>query len=345
MTLRIGVIGTGAIGQDHIRRISQTLTGGEIVALTDVNAEQANAVVKKFNLNAKVYQNGHELIQANEVDAVMVTSWGPTHEEFVLASIAAGKPVFCEKPLATTAEGCKRIVDAEIAFGKPLVQVGYMRRYDQGYRALKNVIDSGKIGEPLMVHCAHRNPTVPSTYTGDMAIVDTFIHEIDVLRWLLNDDYVSVQVVAPRKTRNALPHLQDPLIVLLETAKGVRIDGEIFVNCQYGYDIQCQVVGEAGIANLPEPSSVILRSEAKLSTEILVDWKDRFIESYDVELQDWIHSTLKGEVNGPNAWDGYVAAVTSDACLEAKQSSQIVPISLPERPAFYNKDLTLVGGK
>lgn len=345
MTLRVGVIGTGAIGQDHIRRITNTLSGAEIVAVTDVNAEQAHNVVKNQKLNAKVYENGHDLINAPEVDAILVTSWGPTHEEFVLASIAVGKPVFCEKPLATTAEGCKRIVEAEIAFGRPLVQVGYMRRYDQGYRALKNVIDSGKIGEPLMVHCAHRNPTVPASYTRDMAIVDTFIHEIDVLRWLLNDDYVSVQIVSPRKTRNALEHLQDPLIVMLETAKGVRIDGEIFVNCQYGYDIQCQVVGETGIANLPEPSSVLLRSEAKLSTEIMTDWKERFIESYDVELQDWINSTLKGEVNGPTAWDGYAAAVTADACLEARDSGQIVSISLPERPAFYDKNLSLVGGK
>jgi myo-inositol 2-dehydrogenase/D-chiro-inositol 1-dehydrogenase len=344
VTLKLGVIGTGAIGQDHIRRITNTLSGAEIFAVTDVNAEQAYAVVKNEKINAKVYENGHEVIRAAEVDAVLVTSWGPTHEEFVLASIAAGKPVFCEKPLATTAEGCMRIVEAEVAFGKPLVQVGYMRRYDQGYRALKNVIVSGKIGEPLMVHCAHRNPSVPSSYTGDMAIVDTFIHEIDVLRWLLNDDYVSVQVVSPRKTRHALEHLQDPLIVLLETAKGVRINGEIFVNCQYGYDIQCQVVGEKGTANLPEPSSVILRSEAKLSTEILTDWKQRFIDSYDLELQDWINSTLKGEVNGPTAWDGYVAAVTSDACLHAKQTGQIVPISIAERPAFYDKNLNLVGG-
>ncbi|RBW69309.1 Gfo/Idh/MocA family protein [Bacillus taeanensis] len=342
MTLKLGVIGTGAIGQEHIRRITNTLSGAKIVAVTDVNAENANAVIENEKLDAKFYEDGHALINAAEVDAVIVTSWGPTHEEFVLASIAAGKPVFCEKPLATTAEGCKRIVEAEVAFGKPLVQVGYMRRYDQGYRALKNVIDNGKVGEPLMVHCAHRNPTVPSSYTGDMAIVDTFIHEIDVLRWLLNDDYVSVQVVAPRKTSNALEHLQDPLIVLLETEKGVRIDGEIFVNCQYGYDIQCQVVGETGTANLPEPSSVILRSEAKLSTEILVDWKQRFIESYDVELQDWINSTLKGEVNGPTAWDGYAAAVTADACLEAKQTGKIVPISMPERPDFYNKSGALV---
>src|SRR5205823_4792743 len=129
------------------------------------------------------------------------------------------------------------------AHGKPLVQVGYMRRYDQGYRALKEVIDNGKIGEPLMVHCAHRAPSV-SNFSGDMAITDAFVHEIDVLRWLLNDDYVSAQVILPRKTRFADNGLQDPHVVLLETTRGIRIDTEIFVNCQYGYDIQCQVVGE-----------------------------------------------------------------------------------------------------
>ena len=126
-----------------------------------------------------------------------------------LAAIAAGKPVFCEKPLAVTAEGCKRIVDAEAAKGKRLVQVGFMRPYDQGYRALKNVITSGEIGEPLMLHCAHRNPRVGENYTTNMAITDTLIHEIDVLRWLLDDDYVSVQVVFPRKAKHAKAHLKE----------------------------------------------------------------------------------------------------------------------------------------
>ncbi len=343
MTLRIGVIGTGAIGRDHIHRITYTLSGAKIVAVTDVNHEQANAVVENEKIEAKVYSNGHDVIHAADVDAILVTSWGPTHEEFVLASIAAGKPVFCEKPLATTAKGSLKIVEAEVAHGKPLVQVGYMRRYDQGYLALKNVIDNGKIGEPLMVHCAHRNPSV-TNFGGDMAITDSFVHEIDVLRWLLDDDYVSAQVIAPRITRMAEKGLQDPLIILLETTKGIRIDTEIFVNCQYGYDIQCQVVGETGIANLPEPSSVLLRSEAKLSTEILTDWKQRFIDSYDAELQDWINSVLKGEINGPSAWDGYVQAVTADACINAKHSGQIVSISMPERPSFYDRNLSVAGG-
>ena len=92
------------------------------------------------------------------VDAIIVASWGPTHEEYVLAGIAAGKQVFCEKPLATTREACERILDAEVAAGRRLVMVGFMRRYDDGYRAMKEALDRGDIGAPLVFHSAHRNP-------------------------------------------------------------------------------------------------------------------------------------------------------------------------------------------
>lgn len=337
MTLNIGVIGTGAIGRDHIRRCSKVLQGGRIVAVNDINRDSATKVVSELKLDAQVYDNGHDLIRATDVQAVLVTSWGPSHEEFVLAAIAAGKPVFCEKPLAVTAQGCKNIVEAEAKRGKRLVQVGFMRPYDRGYRALKQVLTSGQIGEPLMLHCAHRNPTVGEAYTTDMAITDTLIHEIDVLRWLLDDDYVSVQVVFPRKSSKTYSHLKDPQIVLLETAKGTRIDVEIFVNCQYGYDIQCEIVGESGIARLPEPSSVQMRSAAKLSTEILTDWKERFIDAYDVELQAFINDVQTGKLTGPSAWDGYAAAVAADACIAAQLSGEIVPIRLPARPDFYGK--------
>ncbi|WPP00036.1 Gfo/Idh/MocA family oxidoreductase [Pseudomonas sp. HR96] len=335
MTVNLGVIGTGAIGTDHIRRCHLALSGARVVAVNDINAEQARKAVAGLGIDAEVYANAQDLIDAENVHAILVTSWGPSHEELVLAAIAAGKPVFCEKPLAVTAAGCLRIVEAEQAHGKRLVQVGYMREYDQGYLALKAVIDSGQIGEPLMLHCAHRNPTVPQAYGTSMAITDTLIHELDVLRWLLDDDFVSAQVIFPRTTRHTHSQLRDPQIVLLETVKGVRIDVEVFVNCRYGYDIQCQVVGEEGIASLPEPSSVQLRSGAKLSTEILMDWKDRFIQAYDVELQAFIGSVSSGQIGGPSAWNGYAAAVAADACMQAQESGEIVPIKMPERPAFY----------
>lgn len=338
MTVRIGVIGTGMIGRDHTRRIQQVLAGAEVVALSDYNPDSGRAVQVDLAPDAKLYEKGEDLIAAEDVDAVLVCSTGSTHEAYVLAAIAAGKPCFCEKPLATTAEGALRIVDAEVAHGKRLVQVGFMRRYDAGYRMLKQAVDN-EIGTPLMVHAAHRNPTVPEQYVTPMAIHDTLIHEIDVFRWLLDDDYVSAQVVFPRKSSHAHDRVADPQIVLLETAKGIRIDVEIFVNCRYGYDIQCQVVGEEGLVNLPDPMAVTLRKAARLQSEILTDWKDRFIDSYDVELQDFITAAAKGTAAGPTSWDGYVAAISSDACVEAQEKSgQIIPISLPDRPALYDKD-------
>lgn len=335
MTLQIGVVGCGAIGQDHIRRLTCTLSGARVVAVNDIDPQQAQQAVTAYGLNAEVYVDGHALIDAPDVQAVLVTSWGPTHEEFVLKSIARGKPVFCEKPLAVTAEGCMRIIEAEQAHGRRLVQVGFMRPYDAGYRALKAVIDSGTIGAPLMLHCAHRNPSVGERYTTDMAITDTLIHELDVLRWMLGEDYVSAQVVYPKRSRSASPHLADPQIVLLETTSGVRIDVEIFVNCQYGYDIQCEVVGESGIAKLPDPPTVSLKHAARNGSAIMTDWKERFIASYDVELQAFIDGVRNGALTGPSSWDGYAAAVAADACVLAQKSGKVEQITLPAQPAFY----------
>lgn len=336
MTLKLGVIGTGAIGQEHIRRCSKVLQGAQVVAVSDINVDGAKAAIARLGIDAEVFANGHDVVKSPNVDAVLVTSWDPTHEEFTLAAIEAGKPVFCEKPLAMSAAGCRRIVDAEIRFGKRLVQVGFMRPYDSGYRALKDVITKGEIGEPLMLHCAHRNPTVPENYTTDMAITNTLIHELDVLRWLTEDDYKSVQVVFPRSTSKTHAKLRDPQVVLFETRKGIRIDVEIFVNCAYGYDIQCEVVGEEGIAKLPEPSAVQMRKNASLSTAILTDWKDRFIDAYDVELQAFINDATAGKLTGPSAWDGYAASVAADACHKAQESGAIEPVELPPRPAFYH---------
>ena len=125
--------------------------------------------------------------------------------------------------------------------------------------------------------------------------------------------------------------------VAKQDAKGTLIDGEVFVNCQYGYDIQCEVVGETGIARLPEPSAVQMRKSASLSTAILTDWKDRFIKAYDVELQAFINDVKAGQLHGPSAWDGYAASVAADACIKAQGTSEPVEVTLPECPAFYKR--------
>jgi myo-inositol 2-dehydrogenase/D-chiro-inositol 1-dehydrogenase len=322
MTLRIGVIGTGMIGTAHIRRISQVLSGAEITAVTDADLEVAKQIAQDLP-DAEVFDTGHTLIGSGRVDAVLVTSWGPTHEEFVLAAIAAGKPVFCEKPLATTAEACRRIIAAEVAAGRRLVQVGFMRRYDAAYRALKVAIESGEVGAPLLYHSAHRNPAVPSSYTSDMAIVDTAVHDFDIARWLLGEEFVAIRVV-PAKQNSLGNGLQDPLLIVVETQSGVLVDVETSVNIRYGYDIRGEVVGEQGVAALARPDRVP------------ADWRERFDAAFDTELQEWIDTISSGaEPAGPSAWDGYAATVVCDAGVRSLTTGDRVAVVLADKPALY----------
>ena len=298
MTINVGVIGVGMIGQDHIRRLTHVLSGARVSAVTDVDIDRAKSVATGLPA-AKALQTGAELVTDSEVDAVVVASWGPTHEEYVLACIEAGKQVFCEKPLATTREACERIVDAEVAAGKRLVMVGFMRRYDDGYLAMKETIESGGIGTPLMFHSAHRNPAVPPHYVNDMIINDTCVHDVDVARWLLDDEIVAARVLVPRHSSLAGDHLTDPIMFVFETARGALVDVEASVNIQYGYDIRGEVVGERGTVALADSNRAVLRSDRRWSGGVPEDWRERFLRAYDVELQEWIDAAAAGRSTGP----------------------------------------------
>ena len=252
MTVRVGIVGAGMIGQEHAHRLSGQ-AGAQVTAVADADQGRAEQVARSVP-GAQPLRTGHDVIGSGAVDAVLVTSSGPSHEEFVLAAVGAGKPVFCEKPLAPTPEACLRIVEAELAAGRRLVQVGFMRRYDDGYQAMKRALDDGLIGTPLLAHCVHRNAASPPTYTSDMPFTDSAVHEMDIVRWLLADEVTALSVVAARRSRYAPGQLQDPQLLLMETAAGVHIDVELFVNCQYGYDVRCELVGETGTVSLAAPA-------------------------------------------------------------------------------------------
>jgi len=337
MNVRVGVIGVGMIGQDHIRRITQVLTGGSVTAINDVDAARAGQVAAGLP-GATTHDTAQDLIADPNVDAVLVASWGPAHEEQVIAAIAAGKPVFCEKPLAPSSDACLRIMDAEMAAGRRLVQVGFMRRYDAGYRAMKATLDDGDIGAPLLMHCAHRNPSVPPYgFTTDMIISDSAVHEIDVVRWLFGEEIAAASVLRPRRSGRAAADMQDPLVLLLEMASGVLVDDELFLNAQYGYDVRGEIVGETGTVALADVSEVTVRTANRHGGRVPVDWRDRFIRAYDAELQDWLNALAAGTSAGPSSWDGYAAAAVTDAALEALRTGQRTAVSMAERPEFYAK--------
>jgi myo-inositol 2-dehydrogenase/D-chiro-inositol 1-dehydrogenase len=203
---------------------------------------------------------------------------------------------------------------------------------------MKAAIDDGSIGTPLLMHCAHRNPSAPPYgFTTDMIISDSSVHEIDIVRWLFGEEIVAANVLRPRRSGHAPEGVQDPLILLLEMAGGALVDDELFVNAQYGYDVRGEVVGETGTVALADTSEVIVRTGNQHGGRVPVDWRDRFIHAYDVELQDWLNAVAAGTATGPTAWDGYAAAAVTDAALAALASGQRTTVTMPERPDFYVK--------
>ncbi len=334
--LRIGVVGAaGFIGRDHIHRLTTSINHATVVAVSDLDPEKTQAVAD--TCGAKVYTDGIALINDPDVDAIVVTSWDPTHAQFVRAAIAAGKPVFCEKPLASTLEDCSEVLKDEIASGKHLVQVGFMRRFDPGYLEMKSIIDSGKLGKPLMVHCKSRTPVTPPKHTTRMHATNVIPHEIDILRWLLDDEFDQAQVIMGRSSCYAPEGLQDPQLMLLTTKQGVVVDVEVAVNAHYGYDIQCEVVCENGTVSLPEPARATVCVDESCQHAIMNDWSKRFVEAYQDEFQTWVDSCLEngGVPTGSNAWDGFVACAVVDKLADAQDTKLMEAVELPERPAFY----------
>jgi myo-inositol 2-dehydrogenase / D-chiro-inositol 1-dehydrogenase len=335
VTVRVGVIGTGMIGTQHVHRLAGEVVGSSVAAVFDVATDRAAALAAE--VGARAADAWSDVVGDPDVDAVLIASPGDLHAEQVLACLAAGKPVLCEKPLATRAGDALKIVDAEVAAGRRLVQVGFMRRYDAGFRDVKATIDSGAIGEPLLAHAVHRNPSVPQTFVGEMSLTDSLVHEFDTFRWLFGQEIVATTVVAVRNSPVAA-HLRDPQIVLLELANGAVVDAESFVNCRYGYDVRCEVVGSTGTVALDNPRTTVVLRDGRRGETVPPDWGVRFGQAYADELQAWVDALAGGAQVAPgasDAWDGYAAIAVAETAVASFAKHARTAVQLVDRPALY----------
>ncbi|WP_371552336.1 Gfo/Idh/MocA family oxidoreductase [Streptomyces sp. NBC_00554] len=332
--LGVAVLGAGHMGADHIRRIDRVVGGARIAAVADPDTGRAKDVVTGID-GVSVHADATAALDAPGVQAVLIASPGPAHEEALLAAFARGLPVLCEKPMVPDSAGALRVVEAEARLGRRLVQVGFMRRYDAEYQRLKSLLDSGRLGRPLMLHCTHRNVSSPPGFTTAMLVNSSVSHEIDAARWLLDQELTAVTVLRPRSSSHAPEGLVDPQLVLFETAEGALVDVEIFVNSGFGYQVRCEAVCETGSARIGDEHTMVVTTAGGAYEEVAQDYLVRFADAYDREVQAWVDATREGRVTGPSAWDGYASSAVAEAGVRAQESGGRVTVELAPRPELY----------
>jgi myo-inositol 2-dehydrogenase / D-chiro-inositol 1-dehydrogenase len=332
MAVRIGIIGVGVMGADHARTLVSHVPGCVLQAIFDADTERAALVAAETGA-VSIAGDPLSLINSGNVDAIIIASPDNTHRELTLACIAANKPVLCEKPLAPTAVECREIVDAEIAKGRRLVQTGYMRRFDPSYVEMKTALQSGQLGKALIFHCMHRNVSSPSWFTSKMAIANSAVHEFDVARWVLDADFTQVSVFKP-SAYSADPN-GAPVFLVLNTSKGQLVNIEVYNNATYGYDVRGELVCENGVISLSPSTNNDVSFNLQQTKTYPADWRPRFATAYRIQLVEWIKAMRIGTSVGASAWDGYAAAVISEAGLRSLAEGKTVDVTVEARPEFY----------
>ncbi|MGP4057944.1 Gfo/Idh/MocA family protein [Mycobacterium sp. 4D054] len=337
--IRIAVLGVGLMGADHVARLASRISGARVAVVNDYVTEKAEQLAASIP-GCRAIADPLDAIADPDVDAVLLATPGPTHEKQLLACLEHRKPVLCEKPLTTDVETSLEVVRREAELGVRLIQVGFMRRFDDEYAQLKALIDGGELGEPLVMHCVHRNPAVPDHFDSAMTVRDSLVHEVDVTRFLFDEEITSIQIIKPTPNSLARQGLFDPQIAIMRTASGRHVDVELFVTTGVAYEVRTEVVAEKGSATIGLDVGLVRKSApGTWGGTITPSFKERFGRAYDTEIQRWVDAVRRGGetgdfTDGPTAWDGYAATAVCEAGVQALQSGQPVAVSMADRASI-----------
>ncbi|WP_019181091.1 Gfo/Idh/MocA family protein [Microbacterium yannicii] len=333
--LRVGVVGAGLMGADHITRITNRIAGAVVSAIVEPDAGRAAAAAEDAP-GAQTFGRIEAAIEAGVVDAVLIATPGRFHEPVLVPALEAKLPILCEKPLTPDSASSWEILELEQQLDRPHIQVGFMRRFDAEYQQLRELVASKDAGELMLLRCAHRNPSVPDTYTQEMLINDSVVHEFDVVPWLAGSPVASVEVKFPRRNSLSPAQLQEPILVLMKLENGVLVDVEMNVSVQFGYQVATEAVFESGLARIGQPSGLQTWGDGRFSIADHTSFVTRFARAYDEQIQRWVNAVRSGAlVDGPNSWDGYRVALACEAGVKALNQGGVVPVEAPARPDFY----------
>jgi scyllo-inositol 2-dehydrogenase (NAD+) len=332
--LGVGVLGVGDMGKRHAENVLRLVPEARLLAVADPSADRLQSVAAELEIE-RMFASLDDLLEQKEIDCVVIAAPDKFHASSIRAAAAAGKHILCEKPLATNLTDAHQALDAVARAGVHL-QLGFMRRYDPGYRAANERIEAGEIGEPVLFKSIGRDRDAPplSAYQSKlngMLLYNNTIHDFDLARWLMHDDVVEVQTYATVAIRPEVAQYGDVVasVVNLKYQRGAIGNIESFVQATYGYDIRTEIVGSKGsilVGSLQQTPVTFLNRNG--GTQVLQDhFLARFASAYVLEVQDFIHSVVSEKTPRVTGEDGLraleIAVAAEKSHLQSKPSSVV----------------------
>ena len=330
----IGLIGAGRAGMIHARNFQASVPGVCLTAVADPCKENMEAAVRELNLE-KGYTDYRELLENRDIDGVVIVTPTKYHCEIAVAAAEKGKHILCEKPMAMTVEECETMEEAARKNGVKL-QMAFMRRFDQAFAEAKKVVETGEIGDVVMVRSNTRGPSIPKPWMYDIKksngpLAEVNSHDIDTLRWFTESEFASVYAIGGNyrcpDAREGYPDFYDNVILTGKFANGMQgvIDGAQGV--LYGYDARAEILGTKGcifLGKTQENAITVCRSDMKKYDSFTNSWKYLFKDAYleeDIAFADCIRWDREPKVT---AKDGKMAVKVVNAGNQSIVTGQVV---------------------
>lgn len=333
--IRFCVIGTGRAGLIHAGNLARRVPGARLVAVCDADEQSVAAAAAELGVS-RAYRDYRQSIDDADVQAVVITTPTFLHREVACAAARAGKHIFLEKPMAVTVEEC-RAINAAVKEAGVKLQMGFMRRFDAGFRQARELIDSGALGRVMIIKSTGRGPGGPGPWMYDLRksngiVAEVNSHDIDSLFWFTGQELRRVYATGRNfkcdEARAQWPDFYDNVVAHLTydgDAMGV-IDGTC--PAHYGYDARVEILCEKGVLFVGDYRDPATATRVTLNGEVIGQavktWRTLFKDAYVAELQHFVECIAGDRAPEVTGRDGLRAVATVLAINQSIRSGAIV---------------------
>ena len=332
--LNVGIIGAGRIGKVHTQSIANYVRTAKVTAIADPFLDDQTAAWAQSLGVETITKEYRDILNDKRIDAVLICSSTDTHSQISLEAIAAGKHIFCEKPIDHDVARIKEVLDA-LKASPVKCMVGFNRRFDHNFRAVRAAVVNGDIGKVEVIKVTSRDPEPPSAEYAARSggiFLDMAIHDFDMVLFLSGDEVEEVYVAPGVLVDPAIGEAGDfdTAVISLKLRSGALAVIDNCRRCAYGYDQRAEVFGSLGSAACRNDaaSNVNIATATGVAAEKpLFFFLERYMQAYATEVTEFIEAVVNDTPISVNADDGLAAVLIGIAATKSAKEGRPVKIS------------------